>query len=169
MAISQLYRRARALLVFFVIALVVSGLTAFPLDRELRILNSLVASPDSPIISLWPALAAWITYVNNGLQTTYHQYPFIAYGTDWLAFAHIVIAVAFWGPLKDPVKNIWVVEFGMIACVLVVPLALICGPIRGIPFFWRLLDCSFGVFGIIPLWLCRNTIRRIAELEKVQA
>ena len=76
--------------------------------------------------------------------------------------------MAFWGPLKNPVKNIWVVEFGMIACVLVVPLALICGPMRGIPFFWRLLDCSFGVFGIIPLWLCRNTIRRIAELEKVQ-
>ncbi len=168
MAISQLYRRARALLVFFVIALVVSGLTAFPLDWELRILNSLVASPGSPIPAWWPALAAWISYVNNGLQTTYQQYPFIAYGTDWLAFAHLVIAVAFWGPLKDPVKNIWVVEFGMIACVLVVPLALICGPIRGIPFFWRLLDCSFGVFGIIPLWLCRNTILRIAELEKAQ-
>jgi len=167
MAIAKLYRRARALLVFFVIALVVSGLTAFPLDWELRILNSLVASPGSPIPALWPALAAWIAYVNNGLQTTYHQYPFIAYGTDWLAFAHIVIAVAFWGPLKNPVKNIWVVEFGMIACVLVVPLALICGPIRGIPFFWRLLDCSFGVFGIIPLWLCRDTIHRIAELEKV--
>ena len=25
---------------------------------------------------------------------------------DWLAFAHVVIAVAFWGPLRDPVKNI---------------------------------------------------------------
>ena len=61
MAIAKLYRRARALLVFFVIALVVSGLTAFPLDRELRILNSLVASPGSPIPALWPALAAWIS------------------------------------------------------------------------------------------------------------
>ena len=29
----------------------------------------------------------------------------IAYGTDWLAFAHITIAVAFLGPLKDPVRN----------------------------------------------------------------
>jgi hypothetical protein len=59
----------------------------------------------------------------------------LAYGTDWLAFAHLVIAIAFLGPLKDPVRNIWVVEFGMIACLLVIPLALICGPIRGIPFY----------------------------------
>jgi len=85
----------------------------------------------------------------------------MAYGTDWLAFAHLVIAVAFWGPLKDPVRNIWVIEFGMIACVLVIPLALIAGPIRGIPFFWQLVDCSFGVFGIIPLWLCRRDILRL--------
>ena len=55
----------------------------------------------------------------------------------------------------------------MIACGLVVPLALICGPLRGIPFFWRLIDCSFGILGIIPLWIARNDIRRIVALEKV--
>jgi hypothetical protein len=69
------------------------------------------------------------------------------------------------GPLKDPVRNLWVVEFGMIACVLVVPLALICGPLRGIPFFWRLIDCSFGVLGILPLWLCRRAILEIRRRE----
>jgi len=37
-------------------------------------------------------------------------YPFIAYGTDWLAFAHFVIAIAFIGPWRDPVRNVWVVE-----------------------------------------------------------
>ena len=62
---------------------------------------------------------------------------FVFYGTDWLAFGHIVIAVCFAGVIRDPIKNIWVVEFGMISCVLVIPLALICGHIRGIPFFWR--------------------------------
>jgi hypothetical protein len=35
-----------------------------------------------------------------------------------------VIAIAFIGPWRDTVKNIWVIEFGMIACVLVVPFAL---------------------------------------------
>jgi len=54
----------------------------------------------------------------------------------------------------------------MIACALIVPLALICGPLRGIPFVWQLIDCSFGVFGIIPLWLARRDIRRIVALEK---
>ena len=56
---------------------------------------------------------------------------------------------------------------GMIACMLVVPLALICGPLRGIPFFWRLIDCSFGILGFIPLWMARKDIQRIAALEKV--
>jgi hypothetical protein len=73
-----------------------------------------------------------------------------------------VIAIAFLGPLKDPVKNIWVVEFGMIACVLVIPLALICGAIRDIPLYWRLIDCSFGVFGLIPLVMVWRMIRGLA-------
>jgi hypothetical protein len=99
--------------------------------------------------------------VHNGLTETYRTYPFIPYGTDWLAFAHIAIAIAFIGPLRDPVKNIWVIEFGMIACVLIVPTALICGSIRGIPLFWRLIDCAFGIIGIIPLWICRRYIKML--------
>jgi len=43
---------------------------------------------------------------------------------------------------------------------------MICGPIRGIPFYWRLIDCSFGVFGFIPLWVVR---RSILELEEMRA
>ena len=48
---------------------------------------------------------------------------------------------------------------------LVVPWALVFGPLRGIPFFWRLIDCSFGVFGIVPLWLCRRDIDMLERLE----
>jgi len=162
-----LRKRARLLLLFFVAALLVSGITAFPLEWELNVLSRLVAAPASPVPALWPDLVTWINRVNAGWQDTYRQYPFIAYGTDWLAFAHIVIAIVFWGPLRDPVKNIWVVEFGMIACMLVVPLALICGPLREIPFFWRLIDCSFGIVGFIPLWMARKDIQRIVALEKV--
>ena len=96
-----------------------------------------------------------------GPEASARNYPFLAYGTDWLAFAHLVIAVAFSGPIKDPVKNLWVVEFGMIACLMVIPLALICGPIRGIPLAWRLLDCSFGVLGLVPLAIVRGMILRL--------
>lgn len=166
MSVQVLKRRVKGLLLLFIVALLLSGLTAFPLEWELNLLNGLVNHPASPLPGLWPDLAHWITFVQVGLEDTYRRYPFMAYGTDWLAFAHIVIAIAFWGPLKDPVRNIWVVEFGLIACVLVIPLALICGSIRGIPFFWQLIDCSFGVFGLIPLWLCRSTILRIAQIEQ---
>jgi hypothetical protein len=97
------------------------------------------------------------------VEASGRDYPFLAYGTDWLGFAHLAIAVAFWGPIKAPVRNVWVVEFGIIACLLVIPLALVCGPIRGIPFYWRLIDCSFGVFGLIPLVIARKMILEIAR------
>lgn len=88
--------------------------------------------------------------MRTGLDEADASYPFVLYGTDWLAFAHLVIAVAFYGPYRDPVRNIWVIEFGMIACAGIIPLALICGPIRDIPFWWTVIDMSFGVFGVIP-------------------
>lgn len=116
----------------------------------------------------WPAMALWITRLHRGLEETASRYPFVLYGTDWLGFAHLMIAVAFIGPLKDPVRNLWVVEFGMIACVLVIPLALIMGPIRGIPVFWRMIDCSFGVVGILPLWLARRDIVRLVQPDPIR-
>ena len=148
-------RRIRILLVVVMVGLVVSGLTAFPLELETRyLLTSL-----QPLAPRVPALVDWIRRVHDGLADTDRRYPFMAYGTDWLAFAHLVIAVAFWGPLRDPVRNVWVVQFGMIACAGIVPLALVCGPIRGIPAFWTAVDLSFGVFGVIPLALAYRHIR----------
>jgi hypothetical protein len=155
-------RRIRILLGLFVFGLVVSGLTAFPIRMETQILNRIIGE-GSPTQPWWPWMARWISFVHRGVQHTSEACPFLFYGTDWLAFAHLMIAVAFIGPLRDPVRNIWVVEFGMIACVMVIPLALICGPLRGIPFFWRLIDCSFGVVGIVPLALAWRMIRRLGE------
>ena len=74
-----------------------------------------------------------------------------------------MIAIAFVGALRDPVRNIWLFTFGMIACVLVIPYALIFGAVRGIPIWWRLIDCSFGVIGFIPLWFCRKWVRELAR------
>lgn len=155
-------RPIRFWLALFIFGLVVSSVTAFPLEWELNLLHATVTHPLSPLPQLWPELVAWITLVRTGLVETNARYPFLAYGTDWLAFAHLLIALAFIGPWRDPVKNIWVIEFGLLACVLVIPLALIAGTVRGIPFFWQLIDCSFGVFGFIPLWQARNLTLRFA-------
>jgi hypothetical protein len=43
----------------------------------------------------------------------------------------------------------------------VIPLALICGSIRGIPFYWRLIDGSFGVIGLIPLIYCLRQLKLV--------
>jgi hypothetical protein len=150
-----LLKRIRILLWLFIFGLFFSGATAIPLQKELELLTSWVGGES--------ALADWLRRVHGALVETNAKYPFLAYGTDWLAFAHFVIAIAFIGPLRDPLKNIWVIEFGMIACALVVPFALVMGGIRGIPFGWRLIDCSFGVIGIIPLWLCRKFIRQLTQ------
>jgi len=153
-------RRIRWLLVLFVVGLVLSGLTAFPLKIEVDILNGLVGQGSS-FENLCPEMARWMSRVHAGISEVHQKHPFMPYGTDWLAFGHIVIAIAFLGAIRDPVRNIWVVEFGMIACLLVIPSALLMGGVRGIPMFWRLIDCSFGVFGIVPLWLARRDTRRL--------
>jgi len=156
----MLMRRIRCLLVLFVVGLVLSGLTAFPLKIEVDILNGLFGQGSS-VEDFWPDMARWISRVHGGISEVHQKHLFISYGTDWLAFAHLVIAIAFLGAIRDPVRNIWVVEFGMIACVLVVPFSLIVGGLRGIPLFWRWIDCTFGVVGIVPLWLARRCARRL--------
>ena len=145
-------RRIRIILAGFIVGLALSGITAFPLKWELGILVDHFGAGDG-------GLATWLRLVQRGLVESDAKYPFLAYGTDWLAFGHLVIASAFVGPLRDPVRNKWIIEWGMIACAAVPLLALITGPIRGIPFGWRLIDCSFGVVGFFPLWYVRESIK----------
>jgi len=52
----------------------------------------------------------------------------------------------------------------VIACAGVAPLALIAGYVRGIPFYWRLIDWSFGVFGVVPLLLCLGHVRKLERM-----
>lgn len=162
---ASLQRRIRILLCGFIIGLVLSGLTAFPLVWEVSLLARWLGVPPGTSADGFTGLTWWIVTVRNALLDTNAKYPFLAYGTDWLAFAHLVIATAFIGPLKNPVRNIWVLEWAMIACLGVIPLALICGPLRGIPFGWRLIDCSFGMVGVVPLWICRSWTKQLEALQ----
>ena len=129
---SSPLNRIRALLIFFMFGLVVSGLSAIPAQWETEILKQLLGS-GTWFGDFLPEFSTWVDRVYEGVQNAYGQYPFLAYPNDWLAFGHVAIAVAFIGPLRDPLKNIWVVEFGMIICLLVIPWAFIFGLLRGIP------------------------------------
>ncbi|HEY2643920.1 MAG TPA: hypothetical protein VGI56_09230 [Galbitalea sp.] len=158
--------KVRIWIAIFIICLVGAGLTAFPLEAELGFATSVLHTTWLPANVLLPGFVSWIDLVDHAVVATTNNYPFIFYGTDWLAFAHIVIAIAFIGPFRDPVRNIWIIQWGMIACVLVVPLAAIAGPIRGIPWGWELIDMSFGVIGIIPLIIVYRLIRRLEREQK---
>jgi hypothetical protein len=143
-----LLRKVRLLTALFIVGLFLSGVTAIPLQSEVDWLAKHVDSE-------------WLSRIHTALAQTQSQYPFLFYGTDWLAFGHFVIAIAFIGAWRDPVRNRWLFDFGIIACVLVIPYALVFGALRGIPLWWRLIDCSFGIFGTIPLWLGRNYTREL--------
>ncbi|WP_372967433.1 hypothetical protein [Microbacterium sp.] len=156
-------RGIRFSLVALMLGLVISGITAFPLRLELGFASSVLH--DSPLVAWFPDAVAWVDRVADALVDVDSRYPFISYGTDWLAFAHLVIAVVFIGPLVDPVRNIWVIQFGVIACVGIVPLALIAGSIRGIPLGWQLIDISFGVLGAIPAVIAWRLTRRLERLR----
>jgi hypothetical protein len=139
-------RIIRIWLGLFMVGLALSGITAFPLETELNWLANTFDDPTSK-------LAQWIDTCRDGVVYVNAEYPFLSYGTDWLAFAHLVLALVFVGPWMDPVKNIWVIRFGIMACFGVFPLAFIMGSIRSIPFYWQLIDCSFGILGSIPLFI----------------
>jgi hypothetical protein len=159
---EQLLRRRIKLLTWlFIVGLFLSGATAIPLQGELDLLvNFFGAKGESS------EMAQWLLLVRDALTQTQTQYPFLFYGTDWLAFGHFVIAIVFIGALRDPVRNRWLFDFGLIACAAVIPYALVFGELRGMPIWWRLIDCSFGVFGFVPLWFCRKWT---SELEKLNS
>lgn len=138
-------------LVVFISLLLISGITAFPLQMEIDFLYS-----QRHLFSV--TLATWIEKVH----ITLHQTPDISmYGTDWLAFAHIIISLFFIPVYRQPLIYKVNLKVGMAACLLVFPLAFICGPIRGIPFFHQLIDCSFGLIGFLYLWYILFKINRL--------
>jgi hypothetical protein len=139
---------------FFMAALVVSGFTAIPVEQELEFLCR--------VFPTGTFIGDWLDTVYIAFHDTNQQYPFLSYGYDWLAFAHFILAILFIGPFLDPVRNKWVIEFGIIACLLIIPFALVAGHFRDIPFWWRLVDCSFGVVGLVPLIVC---LKKIAVVE----
>jgi hypothetical protein len=144
-------RNIRRVVVVFIILLALSGITAFPLVSEVDFMIAHIHS--------------FPTYFHQWIYKVYdavHATPSIVlYGTDWLAFAHIIIALFFVGVYQNPVRNKFIVQVGIVACIGVFPLAFICGPIRGIPFYHQIIDCCFGLLGLIPLFYIKNKIKQL--------
>jgi hypothetical protein len=152
-------RRARIGIGIFIAGLVLNGLTAFPLAGELRVAAHLIGAGGG-FHGVAPAgLQEWIVHVRDGLADTYTKYPWVGYGTDWFGFAHLIVALFFVPAWRDPVHHVGTLRVGIVACLLVLPFALIAGPLRGVPFSWRLVDCFVGLLGIVPLAYALQQVR----------
>ena len=156
---STTLRRIRYLIVFFMIVLALSGITAFPVYSELQFIIDNSIFPENSMIQ------QWLERVWTGVKEAHDRHPFLFYGYDWLAFAHIMIALLFIGPYKDPVRNKWVIDWGIVSCLAILPLAFIAGSIRGIPWFHILIDCSFGIVGIFPLLMVKRWIKQLETIQ----
>jgi len=160
-----LLRRLRLLTALFIAGLVLSGVTAIPLEQEVRWMREHLVGPAPHSLAALAVVDQWLSRIHEALRDTQARHLMLFYGTDWLAFGHFAIAIAFIGAWRDPVRNRWLFDFGLIACALVVPYAMVFGAARGIPLWWRLVDCSFGVFGAVPLWICRRDARALEDLR----
>lgn len=160
---SQLRFRLRAWTWAFLAGLILSGLTAIPIRSQFELGRRWLGSDFRANGWIPEPVARWLTYVDERTLLADTHAPFIWYGTDWLAFGHVAVALAFIGALRDPVRNRWLYDYGLWVCALVIPWALCFGALRGIPWWWRFIDASFGIVGALPLLLCR---RWAAELER---
>jgi hypothetical protein len=135
----------------FMLLLILSGLSAFPVQTEIDFLFEHLSS-----LALFAH--TWIESLHGNL----HKTPMaLFYGTDWLAFAHIIIALFFVPVFLDPQKYRINLYIGMAACCLVFPLAFICGPLRQIPFFHQLIDCSFSLIGFTYLSFILHRVNKL--------
>jgi len=153
---AALLARIRAWTLILMVGLFISGFSAIPLQPEMNFLVKAFAQNSPSTV-----VGAWILHVQSAVNDVSARWPFLALGTDWLAFGHIVIGIGFIGLLRDPVRNEWLITWGMIACLLVLPWAWCFGWARGIPWGWRLVDCSFGAGGMVPLLLIRIYVQEL--------
>lgn len=136
--------------------LVVSGITIWPAVPELKIAVRIVWGDSQPA----GVLHSFVLQAIEGLESVEAKHPFMLYAHDWLAFAHIVLAIMFAGAIRDPVRNIWIVQCGLIMCALVPVLAGICIPIRELPLVWFWIDFTFAPSAALPLWIALRDIGR---------
>ena len=156
---TQEIKKVRRVVILFIILLALSGITAFPLIIEV----------DFMITHLHWFPAFFHVWIKTVYESVHRTPSIVLYGTDWLAFAHIIIALFFVGVYQDPVRNKFIISVGIIACIGVFPLAFICGPIRHIPFYHQVIDCCFGFLGLIPLFYIKHKIKLIEKFNAADA
>src|SRR5947208_12523934 len=127
--------RYRIALGIFMAGLVLSGISALPLQWELSILNRWLGNAEQAAFSNHVRLHDFISNVHSAIEQTYAQFPFFGYGTDWLAFGHFVIAGFFVLPFMDPIRYRAILQVRLAACAAAIALAPTPAPIPPTPLF----------------------------------
>ncbi len=163
----QRRRRIRWTLGLIIASLLLSGLGTIPLQWLVGVLcRMLLANRD--LHELAPGLVAWVEGVLAQL-TGAAQQTLLNYTLDWLSLAQVAVALVFIGPWRAPVRNAWVVDWGLISCGLIVVAAPLAVLWRGIPVAWAVVDVLLGVGGFAGLWLCRRDLRHLAAAPPATA
>lgn len=158
----QLLFRIRALLILFIIGLIFSFQMILFVEPEIVWISKTFGT-ESTLGQFLPAVAQWVEVLELSITDTYAKYPAIAYCMDYLALSQLVIALFIAGAVKDPVKNIWIINAALLSCIIMLPFAYLSGCIRGIPTFLTTVDASFAILGIIPLLIAKYYIKAIVD------
>ena len=145
------------MLAIVALGLFVSGVTIWPWEIEITFAISMLQSIKGP-----ESLIQLLQEIRHDMRMLDESNSFVLYVADWLAFAHLVLAALFLMALKDPIRNVLVVRFGILCSLSVPILAITYIPMRGIPLFWILIDSSFALCAI-PLWIALKDIRRLEQ------
>ncbi|MBC7783600.1 MAG: hypothetical protein H7144_07150 [Burkholderiales bacterium] len=98
--------RVRWLLAIFIGGLVLSGVTAIPIEWQLDQLTTALGlatkTPDQFVAGSWQH---WLLRVRDGVKTTNETAQFMGYAGDRLAFGHFGIAIVFLWAWRDPVRH----------------------------------------------------------------
>jgi hypothetical protein len=158
-------KRAKLMLGLVAFGLFLSGVTVWPALWELKTAVHLVWGDKEAT----GVVHGFAVRVIAALVSMKANYPFMFYAHDWLAFAHIVLAILFAGAIRDPVRNVWIVQCGLIMCAMIPVLAGICIPMRGLPLCWFWIDFAFAPAAGLPLWIALRDIRQNERLSKETA
>ncbi|MBI5819488.1 MAG: hypothetical protein HZA88_10930 [Verrucomicrobia bacterium] len=154
--------RARWMLIIVAVGLFLAGVTIWPAVPELKACVRLAWGDASPT----GEIHAFVLKAIAALEMVNAQYPFLLYAHDWLAFAHIMLAILFAGAARDPVRNKWIIQCGLIMCATVPVLAGICHSMRGLPAGWFWIDFAFAPGAALPLWIAYRDIKALEQSGK---
>ena len=154
---ANLLIRIRMVLTLAISCLILGSLATFAAPHSIAVVLAVFRRFDLATPATSHALM-WLRHIQLQLGRDSHRHPMLHYGADLFAFVELAFALVLISPLRNPVRNQWVIQSGILACCCLIPFALILGPWHGLPMAWRIVSCVVALCGIAPLMLCRHYI-----------